>query len=133
MSDFRRPEELNRFRLILKSINNGENIIYQSGEPFDTSDTGPLFDVSAIILSAHIANLTNDTKRVTIKLQKVDDLDNPVSTVTMVRNAAIPPEESLNPFSGRVVLEVSDRFIVETNDPSGDLEIALSVLENANT
>lgn len=133
MSDFRRPVELNKFRLILKTLNNGENIIYQSGQPADESDTGPLFDVSAIMLSAHIANLTNETKRVTIKLQKVDELDVPVTTVTIVKDAAIPPEESLNPFSGRVVLEVGDKFIVDTSATTGELEMALSVLENANT
>jgi hypothetical protein len=112
-----RPAELNTFKLILSGLDSGSNVIYEE----------PIFDVSTIILSAHIANLTLESQRITIKLQKKEG-----KLVTMLKNAAVPPEESLNPFTGRVVLEQGDKFIVET-PVSGAMEIALSILENANS
>lgn len=117
-----RPQELNTFKLILSGLDSGSNIIYEE----------PIFDVSTIILSAHISNLTEETQRVTIKLEKKNINGQPNKLVTMLKNAAVPPEESLNPFTGRVVLEQGDKFIVET-PVSGAMEIALSVLENANS
>jgi hypothetical protein len=78
------------------------------------------------MLSAHIANTTTIAHTVTVKLRKN------TTVVTMVKNATIPSQESLNPFTGRVVLEEGNGFIVETNAPSGSLEVSLSILENAN-
>jgi hypothetical protein len=105
---------LNTFRLILTSLPSGSTAIY----------TAPV-GVSTIMLSAHIANVTESLQRVTVKLEKSG------SQITMVKNAAIPADESFNPFSGRVVLEEGNKFILETSS-SGSLEVSLSVLENAN-
>jgi len=106
---------LNTFRLILTPLVSGSNEVYQSPT-----------NVSAIMLSAHIANTTLSTHKVTVKLQKG------ASVVNMVKNASIPAEESLNPFTGRVVLEEGNKFIIETSAPSGSIEVSVSVLENAN-
>jgi hypothetical protein len=43
----------------------------------------------------------------------------------------IPPYESLNPLSGKLVLERNDALYISTNQ-SGTLDVVLSVLENAN-
>lgn len=83
-------------------------------------------------MSAHISNLTEQTQRISVKLQKKGTDEQDGLIVTMLKNAAIPPEESLNPFTGRVVLEQGDKFIIET-PVSGAMEIALSILENANS
>lgn len=107
---------LNTFRLILTTLDSGSTEIYQSPT-----------NVSAIILSAHIANVTPTLQQATIKLRKSG------SVITMVKNSSIPPEESLNPFTGRVVLEEGNGFIIESSAPSGSLEVSLSILENANT
>lgn len=106
---------LNTFRLILTGLASGSTTVY----------TAPV-GVSSIMLSAHIANVTESLQRVTVKLEKSG------SRVTMVKDAAIPAQESFNPFSGRVVLEETNKFILETTS-SGSLEVSLSVLENANT
>jgi RNase P/RNase MRP subunit p29 len=46
--------------------------------------------------------------------------------------ALVPTKETLNPFSGRVVLETSNSLVVSASN-SGVMQIALSILENANT
>jgi hypothetical protein len=107
---------LNTFRLVLTPLISGSTEIYQSPT-----------NVSAIMLSAHIANTTLTPYQVTVKLRKN------TTVVNMVKNATIPPQEALNPFTGRVVLEEGNGFIIETTAPSGSLEVSLSVLENANT
>jgi len=109
------PQELNKFRLILDQLAEGDKIVYQENT----------FDVSTIMLSAHIANLSNSTQRVTVRIRRG------TNDVIILKNAAIPAEETLNPFAGRVVLEAGDEFIVSGS--TSDLSIALSVLENANT
>lgn len=107
---------LNTFRLILTAIPSGSTAVYQSPT-----------NVSAIMLSAHITNTTLTPYKATVKLQKGGTI------VSMVRNATIPGEETLNPFTGRVVLEEGNQFIIESAAPSGSLEVSLSILENANT
>lgn len=113
------PQELNTFRLILKQLDSGSNTVYQE----------PTLDISTIVLSAHIANTTDVPQFVTIKLEKSGSAG--LQTATLVRNAAVPPYETLNPFSGRVVLERGNKFIIETA-VSGAFDVSLSVLENAN-
>lgn len=115
-----RPQELNTFKLILKPLVSGSNLVYQES----------VFDVSTIILSIHIANLTETSQFVTVKLEKSGSSG--IETATLLKNAGIPPAESINPISGRVVLERGNKFIVETPAPSGSLDVSLSVLENAN-
>ena len=107
---------LNTFKLFLTPLDSGSTILYQE----------TVADVSAIILSLHLANLTENYQRATVKLQKSG------SIVTIIKNAVIPPEEALNPFNGRVVLEKGNALIVETTI-SGSLHSTLSMLENANT
>lgn len=107
---------LNKFRLIAKRLNSGDNTIYQED-----------LDVASIVLSCQITNMTGTTQVVTVLIEKNDDIGNPI---TLVKNASIPPNESLNPFGGKVVLERNDKLIFNTNN-TGTLETVLSVLENA--
>lgn len=106
---------LNTFKLFLSPLNSGSNIIYQEN----------VLDVSAIILSLHVTNLTEEYQRASVMIEKSGSL------VTLIKNAIIPPEEALNPFNGRVVLEKGNALIVDT-DVSGSLHSTLSMLENAN-
>lgn len=107
---------LNKFRLLTSTLASGSNLIYRED-----------IDASTIVLSAQITNMTGTTQRVDVTIQKSGSL----SQTTLLRNAAIPPEESLNPLSGKVVLERYDGLYFNTST-SGSLEAVLSVLENAN-
>lgn len=107
---------LNKFRLLTSTLASGSNLIYQED-----------IDASTIILSAQITNMTNTVQRVDVSVQKSGSL----SQTTLLRNAAIPPEESLNPLAGKVVLERNDALYFNTAT-SGSLQAVLSVLENAN-
>lgn len=107
---------LNTFKLIAVSLDSGSNLIYQQ----------TVNNVSAIVLSSQITNMTGVDQRVTVQIEKSGSLP-----ITLLRNAAIPTEESLNPFAGKLVLERNDKLLFITNT-SGSLEAVLSVLENAN-
>lgn len=107
---------LNLFRLIAVSLASGSNTIYQELEK----------NVSSIILSTQITNISNIDQRVTVQVEKSGSLP-----VTLLKNGLIPPEESLNPLAGKVVLERRDKLVFIT-DTSGSLDAILSVLENAN-
>ena len=109
---------LNRFRLLSTNLTSGSNTIYQE-----------TIDVSTIVLSCQITNLTTgSTKTATVQLQKSGQTG---TYITLLKDGRIPPYESLNPLSGKVVLERNDAFIINTNE-SGVLDVVLSVLENAN-
>jgi hypothetical protein len=111
------PLPLNKFRLIGKKLNSGDNTIYQED-----------LDVATIILSCQVSNLTTgSTEYITVLIEKIDDVGNPF---TLVKNAPIPPKESLNPFTGKIVLERNDKLIFNVSS-SGTMEAVLSVLENA--
>jgi hypothetical protein len=109
---------LNKFRLLTANLVSGSNTIYQE-----------TIDVSTIVLSCQITNLvTGSTKTATVQLQKSGQTG---TYITLLKDGRIPPYESLNPLSGKVVLERNDAFIINTNE-SGVLDVVLSVLENAN-
>jgi hypothetical protein len=109
---------LNKFRLLTTNLVSGSNTIYQES-----------IDVSTIVLSCQITNLvTGSTKTATVQLQKSGQTG---TYITLLKDGRIPPYESLNPLSGKVVLERNDAFIINTNE-SGVLDVVLSVLENAN-
>lgn len=107
---------LNKFRLITNVLVSGSTDIYQED-----------INVSTIILSGQISNVTDETHSITVKILK-----NGTSTpVTLLKNAFIPPNESLSPFVGKIVLEQNDKLIYETESNEA-LESVISVLENAN-
>lgn len=110
------PLPLNKFRLMTAHLVSGSNVIYQEN-----------IDVSTIVLSCQITNLTESTKTASVQLRKSGSLD----TVVLLNSGYIPPYESLNPLSGKVVLERNDAFIISTNQTS-TLDVIISVLENAN-
>jgi len=107
---------LNRFRLLTKVLASGSNTLYQQTD-----------DVSTIILSCQITNVTSSIQSASVQIQKSGS----IGSTTLLKNGGIPPAESLNPFGGKVVLESSDRLLMSTTI-SGSLEVVLSVLENAN-
>lgn len=107
---------LNTFKLIATPLDSGSNTIYQQTEN----------NVSAIILSTQITNVVNTDQRVSVQIEKSGSLP-----ITLLKNAVVPPEESLNPLAGKVVLERFDKLLFTTN-VSGSLEAVLSILENAN-
>jgi hypothetical protein len=108
---------LNTFKLIATKLNSGSNTIYQQLEN----------NVSAIVLSAQITNVSALDQLTSIQIEKSGSMP----PVTLLKNATIPPDESLNPFAGKVVLERYDKLIFIAPS-SGSLEAVLSVLENAN-
>lgn len=112
------PLPLNKFRLITASLQTGNNTIYRED-----------LDVASIILSSQISNLTEQTHKVSVLIQKGVN----GGYATLIHSSSIPPAESLNPISGKIVLERNDGFIIHTNAPAGSLDLILSVLENANS
>lgn len=108
---------LNKFRLITASLATGNNTIYREN-----------LDVATIILSAQITNITTQTHKISVLIQK----GVAGGYTTLAHSASIPPEESLNPIAGKIVLEKNDGFVVYTPAPAGSLDLVLSVLENAN-
>lgn len=106
---------INTFKLVPKDLNGGENIIY----------TTPV-NVSTIILSLHLANYSAIDQRVSVRLVSGS------VTASILVEALVPAKETLNPFSGRVVLETSNSLVVSASN-SGVMQAALSILENANT
>ena len=108
---------LNKFRLLSSSLISGSNLIYQEN-----------IDVSTIILSCQITNMTTGSvQSASIQVQKSGS----ASFTTLLNSGYIPPYESLNPLSGKLVLERNDALYISTNQ-SGTLDVVLSVLENAN-
>ena len=109
---------LNKFRLLTAHLVSGSNVIYQED-----------IDVATIVLSCQITNLTTGTTAsATVQLQKSGETGN---LITLMNNGYVPPFESLNPLSGKLVLERNDAFIIKTG-ASDTLDVVLSVLENAN-
>jgi chromosome condensin MukBEF complex kleisin-like MukF subunit len=106
---------LNNFRLIITSLDSGSNVIYQETEK----------NVDTILLSLHLANITDELQRATVKVESGSQ------QVHIIKNAPIPAEDTLNPFAGRIALEAGNSLIVEVSQ-SNAIEATLSVLENAN-
>lgn len=108
---------LNKFRLLATTLSSGSNMIYSSS-----------LDVSTIVLSCQITNVTGSTQYVTVQLAKSGS----ANKLTLLKDGAIPVSESLSPLAGKLVLEKGDQFYINSA-VSGSLDAILSVLENANT
>jgi hypothetical protein len=106
---------INRFRVLTKTLDSGSNIVYQEN-----------IDVSAILLSAAVTNVTSSLQRIDVLVQKSGS----TNFTYLLYNSPIPVGESLNPFPGKVIIEKNDALIVKTTQ-SGSLHVVLSVLENA--
>ena len=106
---------LNKFRLLTKTLASGSNLIYREN-----------IDVSTIVLSSQITNVTGSNQTVSVLVQKSGSTD----YVTLMNGGVVPPNESLNPFAGKLVLEKYDGLYMSTS-VSGSLQVVLSVLENA--
>jgi hypothetical protein len=106
---------LNKFRLLTKTLDSGSNLIYSSS-----------LDIATIILSSQITNISSSNQAVSVAVQKSGS----TALSTLMNNGVVPPNESLNPFAGKFVLEKYDGLYMTTS-VSGSLEVVLSVLENA--
>jgi len=106
---------INRFRVVTKTLNSGSNTVYQEN-----------IDVSAILLSAAVTNVTGSLQRVDVFVQKSGS----INPTYLLYNSPIPVGESLNPFPGKVIIEKNDALIMNTSE-SGSLHVVLSILENA--
>lgn len=112
------PIPLNKFRLIAKTLDSGSNLIYREN-----------LEVASILLSAQITNTTSSIMSTDVKILKSGSLSDS-DAITLLKNTKIPPGDSLNPISGKIVLEKYDAFII-TSTESGSLQVILSILENA--
>jgi hypothetical protein len=108
---------LNKFRVITANLLSGSTTIYQENQ-----------DISTILLSAAVTNVTSSIQTITVQVQKSGS----ASLSSLVYNAYIPVGEAFNPFPGKVILERNDALIMKATQ-SGSLEVVLSVLETANT
>ena len=106
---------LNKFRLLTATLDTGNNLIYSSS-----------LDVASILLSTQITNITSSIQTVSVLIQKSGSN----SYTTLMNSGSVPPDESLNPLAGKVVLEKYDGLYMNT-PVSGTLHVILSVLENA--
>jgi hypothetical protein len=106
---------LNKFRLLASTLGSGNNLIYSSS-----------LDVASILLSTQITNITSSNQTVSVLIQKSGS----ASYITLMNSGSVPPDESLNPLAGKVVLEKYDGLYMNT-PVSGTLHVVLSVLENA--
>lgn len=106
---------LNKFRLLTANLISGSNTIYQEN-----------IDVATIILSCQITNIIGSTQFCDVAIEKSGS----ASQIILLKNGAIPVDESLNPLAGKIVLEKNDAFVIKTS-VSGSLDVVLSVLENA--
>lgn len=109
---------LNKFRLIATTLDSGSNLIYREN-----------LDVASIVLSAQITNITGSMQSTSVKIQKSGSAE--ADSIYLMKDANVPVNESLNPISGKIVLERYDGFLI-TSTESGSLQVVLSVLENAN-
>ena len=108
---------LNKFRLLNQVLNSGSNMIYSQS-----------LDVSTIVLSSQITNVTSSIQLIDVYVVKSGSL----AQATLLKSGSIPPNESMNPLAGKLVIERGDSLYIRTAY-SGSLESALSVLENANS
>jgi hypothetical protein len=106
---------LNKFRLLTAELQSGNNLIYSSS-----------LDVATILLSTQITNITSSNQIISVVIQKSGSLSN----IVLMNSASVPPDESLNPLAGKIVLEKHDSFMMNTQE-TGKLHVVLSVLENA--
>ena len=106
---------LNKFRLLTANLISGSNTIYQEN-----------IDVATIILSCQITNIIGSTQTCDVAIAKSGS----AAQIVLLKNGIIPVNESLNPLSGKIVLEKNDAFVIKTS-VSGSLDVVLSVLENA--
>lgn len=114
---------LNKFVLITKSI---EDTSTSEIEVYQTP-TG----VSSVVLSLQISN-TKEEAETGVEDSIIISLiisRNELEEYYLVKEAVIPVTEALNPLSGKLVLQETDKIIVQS---TGEADIVLSVLENAN-
>jgi hypothetical protein len=110
---------LNKFKLVAKKLVSGDNTIYQE----------TVKDLTAIVLSAQVSNVSGSTQQLTVKIEK--DNNGTPELVTLLASASIPINDALNPLTGKLVLEKTDKLIFNAS-ANNALEAVLSVLENAN-
>jgi len=109
---------LNKFRLVAQALPSGSTSVYKEE-----------IDVSTIVLTSTVANITEDQHTFSMFVQKSGS----ATPVTILKNMILPPEETFTPIGGegKLVLQQDDEIIFEV-DTANVIEITLSLLENAN-
>lgn len=82
--------------------------------------------ITGIILSITIANVSTSSSNATVSVSKSGG-----GTATLINEFPVPPNDALNPLTGKIVLEEGDSLVVNASSPN-ILETYLSILENAN-
>ena len=121
------PIPLNEFKVVTKKIVNEE-------DTFDIYETPE--NVAGIVLLCQIANLSNSPKRISAKVRVAGkdaegELTGTFSTVILVKEFTIPPNDAFNPLTGRLVLTVGDIFQITSHEGDSELDVTFSILENA--
>jgi len=110
------PPPINKFVSVVRSLDSGSVLIYSQS-----------LDVSAIVLSTTVTNISSSVNYLTVSLQKSgSNISFPV-----LYQYPIPPSQSLNPISGKLIVERYDSLMMSIAN-TGSFKIVLSVLENAN-
>ena len=104
---------LNRFQTITLDITDSDS----------TPDTAPT-GYTAIVLYAHITNVT--TSATTFTMSHVRSS----TTTEIVKDVTVPPNDAYIPLDGKLVLETSDSIKIVASANSS-LKLILSVLETA--
>ena len=104
---------LNRFQTVTLDITDSDSTPY-------TAPTG----YTAIVLYAHITNVT--TSAATFTMSHVRSS----TTTEIVKDVTVPPNDAYIPLDGKLVLETSDSIKISASANSS-LKLILSVLETA--
>ena len=113
---------LNNYETIVGIVttNTGEVGIYTSPVGYDS-----------IVLLAQAANISDSsTNRITVKLRTVKN-DN-IRTTEIISRFPIPPNDSVSLLTGKLVLEVGDSLIVQSDNDDEQIKFVSSVLETLN-
>jgi hypothetical protein len=111
------PPPINKFISVVNNLTTGSVLVYSQS-----------LDVSAIVLSNTVTNVSSSVNYLTVSLQKSGS----ATSFPLLYNYPIPPSQSLNPISGKLIVERYDSLIMSIAN-TGSFKIVLSVLENANS
>ena len=108
--------ELNVFKTVAEEVTTSSTVIY----------TAPA-DYTAIVLMAHVSNVTSSAASITFSHTTSDGL-----TVTeLLKDYLVPGNDATSATTGKLVIETGQKIKVSSNTGSA-LKVVLSILESAN-
>lgn len=108
--------ELNVFKTVAVAITTTPTVVY----------TAPA-DYTAIVLMAHVSNVTSNTASVTFSHTTADG----VTVTELLKDYAVPGNDATSATTGKLVIETGQKIRVSSNTASA-LKVVLSILESAN-